>query len=175
MAEFIPFDTNTEILGYGIQAVVDVLGSSAYPALEKYNLRNFELEQWYPQASILKVFHDWYNQGTFNMVLFGMQIPHVIKLPPVETPIAELFPVINDFYQQHHRNGYAGEYRYEATSEHSGVLKAHSPYPSDFDYGIIYQIVKKYRPISSQQFSVVREKSPAHKDSANHFIYTLQW
>ena len=164
MSEFTAFDPNAEVMGKAIQSTIVAIGDEARDILAKHGFDKIELEAWYSQQKWLDAFKELSTTDSFNMVAVGMKLPDTAEFPPKGTPVEKILSSINTIYHHHHRNGDVGELIFEMTGEREGVLTARRPYPSDFDYGLLYRILQKYRPVDSQDFSVVRAKSPTRKN-----------
>ena len=51
-----------------------------------------------------------------------------------------------------------------------------NPYPSDFDYGIIYRIVQKFRgPDSDELLVMLDDSKPTRKNGADSCTYLIRW
>ncbi len=175
MAEFVCFDSNVEAVGQGIMVIVAALGDKALPTLAKYELDDLDPEGWYPQQPFLDAFRELSQQGFFNMVACGMKVPDVAAFPPMET-VEEALSLVGQAYQMNHRGGDIGEYTLKEIGDRKAEMYCRNPYPSDFDYGIIYRLVQKYRPEDSKGFKVVRdEEVPNRKTGADACTYYIEW
>ena len=174
MAEFIAFDPNSEVRGLGLLLAIYELGNEARAVLTNHGFTSIDLDKWYPLQPLLNAFQDLSQMGSFNMVSFGMQIPDVLTFPPIGTPLDVILQGMNHNYLANHR-GDCGEHIYKKTGTREATITSRNPYPSDFDYGVLYRTVQKYRPTTSREFSVIRAKSPCRKYGDDRCIYTLKW
>jgi hypothetical protein len=53
-------------------------------------------------------------------------------------------------------------------------MTCNNPYPSDFDYGIIYGFVRRFLPKGSD-FVVQRKESPCRQKGDDMCIYDVTW
>ncbi len=175
MAEYVAFDPNTEVRGVTMLSINQAIGAKALPVLEKYGIQDINPESWYPQQTYLNAFREIDKMGFFNMVSIGMRIPDLALFPPIEN-VHEALSLLNTAYQMNHRHGDIGEYHYEKVSRHEALLVCRNPYPSDFDYGLIYRLVQKFLPHDSKGAVVIRDEgSPTRKKGADSCTYIVRW
>ncbi len=176
MAEFVSFDPNVEATGQMVLPVLAALDEGCKPVLEKYGLGDVESDGWYPLQDFLDALRELSENGYFNMVSIGMKVPDVAVFPPDIETIEDVFTLLDQAYHMNHRGGDIGEYIYRQTGERSGELYCNNPYSSDFDYGLIYRLLQKYRPVDSEVFSVTRDDSvPNRKSGGDACTYYIEW
>ena len=79
-------------------------------------------------------------------------------------------------YQMNYRNGSIGKYEYTQTGPNSGTMLCENPYPSDFDYGLIYRTAQKFRDSSSTKLIVKRDESKSNRISGGESCtYDIEW
>lgn len=174
MAEFVAFEPNVEVLGISMLSVTEAMGEQAYGVMEKHGLINIDPESWYPQQTYLDAYHELSTLGFFNMVSVGMKVPDNAKFPPVNS-VEEALKLLNTAYQMNHRGGDIGEYRYEKVNESEARMICRTPYPSDFDYGLIYRLVQKFAPKGSHVVVVRDENAPSRKNGDDSCTYIVKW
>lgn len=175
MTEFIAFDPNAEVRGLSILTVLAHLGKEAHAILQKHGMSHVDENSWYPQQSLLNIYRDLASLEFYNMVSIGMKVPDNAPFPP-DCSVEEALAVINEAYQNHHRGGDVGEYRYEPMGEREARIICRNPYPSDFDYGVIYRLVQKYMPADSRGVTLVRDESaPNRKKGGDSCTFIAKW
>ena len=141
MAKYKAFDNVVEVNAETILSVVDGMGSfkaMGSQILEKNGITSLEPGKWYPQKSWLSAFQDISKQvGPMTLFTIGKKIPENAKFPPNVTDVHSALAVIDVAYHMNHRNGEIGHYVYGKTGERSAVVTTQTPYPSDFDRGLI--------------------------------------
>lgn len=156
MAQYESFDPNVEVIGQAIQSTLVGLDEQTVPILKKHNLYPIDPESWYNQQAWMDAFKEIAGLGFMNMVAIGMRVPDNAKFPPDIEGVHSVLGLLNVAYQMNHRGGEIGSYDYEPTGERSGVMVCRNPYPSDFDYGLIYRTVQKFVTDESEDGIIVK-------------------
>lgn len=178
MSKFKALDPNVEVLGAAITAVVSGLGEKSRDILKKHNIDPLDAESWYKQQDWLDAFAELGEQNFLNLVAIGMKIPDNAVWPPEIKTVHAALASINIAYDMNHRAGEIGGYHYEETGERSGVMVCDNPYPDDFDYGIIYRTVQKFRSTDSGSTKTVvkvDETKPTRKTGGDSCTYLIKW
>lgn len=175
MAEYVAFDPEVEIKGSAVLVVMEAIGDQSIPIMEKHGLANIKEDEWYSQQTYLDAFRELAEIGFLTLVSVGMKIPDVADFPPIES-VEEALQLLDVAYHMNHRGGDIGEYRLEEIHENSAVMICQNPYPSDFDYGIIYRLVQKYRPSNSKNLTVTRlDDPPNRQQGGDACTYVIEW
>lgn len=176
MTEFVAFDSHVEITGQSVLSILMALDEQAAPILAAHNLANVDPDAWYLMQDFLDALQELSQQGYFNMVSVGMKVPDVAVFPPEINTVEKALTVLGQAYQMNCRGGEIGEYTFTKTGERSGEMYCRNPYPSDFDYGLIYRVIQKYRPADGGTFSVTRDDSvPNRKSGGDACTYLISW
>ncbi len=176
MAEFISFDPGVEVSGHVVFSTLAAPDEQTKPVMERYGLGDVDPESWYPLQALLDVLQELAERGHFNMVAIGMTIPDVAMFPPEINTIEDALILLGEAYQMNHRGGEIGEYVFKKTGEQIGEMLCRNPYPSDFDYGLIYRLIQKHRPDDSSKFQVARDDSISNrKNGGDACIYHVSW
>ena len=176
MATYKALDENVEVMGAAIMAITNGLGEAALPILKKHNLHPLEYDNWYKQQDWLNAFSEISEESFMNLVAIGLKIPDSAAWPPDIKTVHDALASINVAYNMNHRYGEIGGYHYEKVADSSGKMVCDNPYPSDFDYGIIYRTVQKFTDPENSNFVVRVDRSqPSRKDGANSCTYLITW
>ncbi len=178
MAQFIAFDPNTEVNGATIMSITAGLGASAEHVLAAHGLDNLQADQWYPQQLWLDAFRD-IASGTINAMLdlvsIGMKINERAHFPPDINSIESALQSIDVAYHMNHHGGEIGSYQYIRVSGTQIDLVCRNPYPCDFDYGLIYGTVQRFR-LPRTPFVVEHDgTAPCRKRGADSCTYHVTW
>ena len=65
-----------------------------------------------------------------------------------------------------------GHYAFRRDGPRSGVMVCNTPYPSDFDRGIVAGVARKFRPNATV---VIDETKPSRKRGAHSCSYIIAW
>ncbi len=79
----------------------------------------------------------------------------------------------NDLYHMSCSDGINVNYHYEKTGDNSARMDCNTNHPANFDYGILYGIILKFRDENSSQIVVRRGKTT--EDGQNSSTYYLAW
>lgn len=176
MSKYKALDPNVEVMGAAILSVVDSLGDLTLPILKANNIDPLLADNWYSQQDWLNAFDELSTKNFMNLVAIGMKIPDNAAWPPHVKTVHDALASIDVAYNMNHRNGEIGGYHYEQTGERTGVMVCDNPYPSDFDYGIIYRTVQKFRDSDTKQFTVKVDTSVAtRKKDGGSCTYLINW
>ncbi len=177
MAEYITFDPANEIIGHGALANITALDrDDIQHFLQKHNLTDIEPDSWYPHQPIMDLLRDINEANFLNLVAVGMNVPKVAAFPPHIDSIEKALGMLDIAYQMNHRGPDIGYYHFESTGERSGKMICKNPYPSDFDYGLVYALVKNFRPADSVDFSVVRDETVKNRTTGGDTcVYHIEW
>lgn len=180
MAQFVAFDNKVEVNGQIILATIAGAGEGIHQLLASKGISRVDPQQWYPQQVWLDVLYD-ISTGVggsrgpiFDLVSIGMQIPLHARWPDGVDSVETALISINEAYHMNHRNGEIGYYRAERVADKHIIVEAGNPYPSDFDYGIVYGLAKRFLPHGTY-FKVVRADRPSRLYGDDHCVYHVIW
>lgn len=176
MAQFVAFAPEVEVKGISILGIIETMGEEVIPIFEKHNLSLIDPDEWYNQQEYLNAYREISELNFMNLVAIGMKIPDHAAWPPNVKTVHDALASVNVAYQMNHRGGEIGSYDYTAVSENEGVMVCRNPYPSDFDYGLIYRIVQKFRTKEDNTIVVKRDtKLPNRLTGADSCTYHITW
>ncbi len=163
MAQFIAYRDGIEVSGQHILTFLNCLGShreKAQAVLQKHGIDSPEPRNWYPQQAWLDGFKELAGSLHANTLTFvGRKIPENAVFPPEIKEISLALKSIDWSYHLHHRAdgkplfNYAtgemlegiGHYLYEKNGNNRIIMTCTSPYPCDFDRGMIDSIAFRFR------------------------------
>jgi hypothetical protein len=172
MAQYVAFEPQTEVLGAAVLSVTQGLGKVGAQALDKHGIKDLTADGWYLQQAWLDALKELAEDG-LNLVSIGMEIPRTAVFPPEIDSIHSGLASIDVAYHNNHRNGEIGCYGYEKISENHVRMTCINPYPSDFDYGIIYAMAQRFS--GGVRVLVERAKSPCRLKGDDRCIYEVTW
>ena len=178
MVEYVSFDPDVEFKGSTALmsiAVLEQMGKDTVPILQKYELYDIDPDGWYPLQRYLDMFKELQEVHLISLVEIGMDIPEIAEFPPIHN-LDEAMNLLNTAYHMNHRGGDIGAYEWIKTGDRSGKIIARNPYPSDFDFGLIYRLVQLYRPEDSEEIMVMLDlDAPTRKTGADSCTYLISW
>ena len=178
MAEVLLAEGTVEVSGAAILATVAGMESDIEGLLEAYGIDDLSADGWYPQQAWLDVLNTIGDTNAgyamLDLVSIGMRIPENALWPPNVTDVVTALESIDVAYHMNHRGGDIGSYRAERVGPNAVDVYCDNPYPSDFDYGIIYATVKQWLE-PGMGFAVLREASPSRLRGDDTCIYRVRW
>jgi hypothetical protein len=177
MTQFTAHDPNVEVIGAAILATIDGMEVDITSLLEKHGIETVEMIGWYSQQAwldVLRAISEGNGYSMLDLVGVGMRIPDNAVWPPEVDSVEKALQSINIAYNMNHRGGEIGSYAATVLGEGHMRLTCDNPYPSDFDYGIIYRTVQKFLP-EDQGFTVRRADSPSRLKGDRMCIYDVAW
>jgi hypothetical protein len=178
MAQFIAFDPKVEAIGQAVMASLAGMGEAAKPFLKAHGLDDIQLAQWYLQQNWLDFLKDLADKkinAMPDMVSIGLKIPENALFPPEINSIPTALTALDVAYHMNHRNGEIGHYRAEVIGDSAIDMVCENPYPCDFDYGIIYGMVRRFRP-TGVPFTVRHDdEAPCRKKGGDSCTYHVTW
>jgi hypothetical protein len=148
MAQFRAFSPNVEVCGQAVLSVIKGMGSftqSAKEILARHGLKAVEETVWYPQQGWLDSFQEISKSvGPRTVNQIGLTIPDSAKLPPGIDSVDKALASIDVCYHLNHRGGEIGHYIYKKTGEKMAEIECLSPFPCDFDEGVIKAFAKRF-------------------------------
>lgn len=153
MAEFKAFEPDVEVLGDVVLSVIHAMGAFkglASEILERHHIVDPQKYLWYRQQAWLDAFSTIALEvGPTTLSQIGRQIPRQANYRPGLQSIDEVLLELDEAYKATHRGGEVGSYRYRPTSLRSGLIICHTPYPCDFERGLLHSLANRFAPPES--------------------------
>lgn len=141
---------SVEVSGRVVLALVNVMGAFrnlSLGILREAGIERPEEAEWYPLRSFLAAFDGMMEKiGPNTLSAVGRQIVAQAPFPPeVDSPTKALLS-LDHAYRSEHRGGEVGHYEFTPRDGASGTMISTSPYPENFDRGLIRALVEKFEP-----------------------------
>lgn len=182
MAQFIAYDPGVKVNGQTILSVVNAMEYGREGRLEllkKHGLTDIQPEEWYEQQKWLNAFRDIYNSlGEKTLFIIGKAIPENAKFPPEIDSLEKALKAIDIAYHMNHTKGEIGTYKVTEfdAKKRRAVMVCNTPYPSDFDRGIITTMTGRFRPKDSVKYDVVLDNTKETRlKGAQTCTYIITW
>ncbi|MEO1646646.1 MAG: hypothetical protein AAFR67_15760 [Chloroflexota bacterium] len=177
MAVFESFHPDSRVLGAGVLSAVSALGKDMVKDISKKH--GIDLNHDYEtimQQVELDILRDLSEVGHFNMVAAGIKIPETAPFPPDINDVHSALASLNMAYQMNVQGENIGAYVYERLGERKAKMTCNNPYPSDFDYGILYGLAKRFQDDSSNNITVTRDDTKVNRKSGGDTCeYIVEW
>jgi hypothetical protein len=152
MAIFEAYSPHVEVFGQTVGCFIyGIPGYEAYMAelLQRNGIPDLQPDHWYPQQLWLNAFREVSkNFGPNTLFTLGKSIPSHAAFRLEFTDLEAALQAVDKVFQLNHRNGYTGCYRlseFDALNKEA-VMECKSPYPPDFERGVLVGMVRKYKP-----------------------------
>lgn len=150
MAEFRAFEPQVEVLGDVVLSLVRAMGAFrglGEEILERHGLGTPLGHLWYPQQAWLDAFSTISQEvGPTTLIQIGRQVPRQAQFRPGLHHVADVLLELDTAYQRAHRGGNAGFYKYEPRGLRSGRIVCHTPYPCEFEQGLVDALATRFAP-----------------------------
>ena len=176
MAQFIAFDSNVEINGYGLRSMFNGIAQTITETettrlFQKYSLFPLDDNQWYLQQNCLDMLQEL--AGSIDLVAVGMRVFQPAANPDVKT-VVDALSWLESAYQIVHRGGDCGAYQFSQLDEYLGRMICHNPYPADLDFGLFYSLLKHYQTTGDMCVEWDTKK-PNRKKGADSCEFIIGW
>ncbi len=183
MSRFNPFDANVEVSGSAVLSVMDAfpgyLQSMALGILKEKGIGNPQTDNWYPQANLLDVFSDIDAKfGEHTLFEMGKAFYSRFHINDANLTLQSALDLLATVFAQNHRGGNAGYYQLKSFDDinHCAVLVVSSPYPCDFDRGLVSALARSFIPRGALFIEVKIDKDkPCRKKGATESWYNISW
>lgn len=182
-----------EVQGHTFISLLKGLGglrSIGETILNHQGITHFKAENWYPFHNAVLAFNEIRERtGPVTLTKIGRLIPEVAIFPPDINDIFSALSVIDMAYHLNHRkNGEImynpksgkmlegiGHYQYVKIAENKIEMHCDTPYPCDFDLGIIEAMANKYKPKDAVVRLTHTNNDPCRINGFEKCIYHIHW
>lgn len=187
---YVAFRPDILVLGQSVLAFVRAMGRYdriAENALGRQGIKGVQPSGWYPQQAFLDAFREIaFEIGEHTLFAMGKKVPDLAGIPPTITTIHEALGAIDTAYHASHSDAEGplwnpatgalregiGHYAFHREGPRAGVMVCNTPYPSDFDRGIVAGVARIFRPDATV---VLDESQPTRKIGATSCVYLVAW
>jgi hypothetical protein len=191
------FEPDIEILGSGVMAAIGGFGplrSIVERMLDRYGLleagptdaSGIGLDVWYPQQTWLDALNEVDKRfGTEILFNIGAEIPNNVAFPASSVDAHTAVQSVDLAYHLSHRRGGQvmydaatstmlegiGHYGYERFGHNHILSTCETPYPCEFDFGIVATIARRFEP----RTIAAHVGSQCRRRGAQACTYSLRW
>jgi hypothetical protein len=118
---------------------------SILKVLSECGINNPQPGSWYSQQSWLNAFKKL-GEKPAMLRMIGKEIPKSAKFPPEIKDLLGACQMLDKAYKINHRGGEIGEYKFILgdLAKKIIVMECNTPYPEEFDKGILMGLCEKY-------------------------------
>ena len=179
MAQFKAFSPHAEVMGGVVMSVINAMGAFqglARRILGQHGMADTQEQKWYPMQSWLDALKMIAEEiGPTTLFHVGTQIPSRADIDPSINTIEKALTALDEAYRSAHRGGDVGSLRFSRTSGRSGVVEAKTPYPCDFDRGVIHSLARRFEPSNAVLDVRHDDYMPCKKQGGEYCTYSVIW
>jgi hypothetical protein len=174
--QFTALDPAVEIKGRFILLILSALQAlevNTVPFQQQYQLAHVAPSGWYAQQVFLDLLGAVCRYANLNPVTIGCTVANFIEWGEAAS-IDDGFTQLASIYQAGHRHGEPGGYGKVQLGEGHLRINAHTPFPSDMDYGLCWGVARQFTK-PHQNVKVLRAASPCRLKGDDCCIYDVIW
>lgn len=169
----------TEVLGEIVCSFVDTMGAFkglAREILAANGIPDPKPNLWYSQRAWRDALNEIAKKiGPNTLFQIARQIPAGARIPPEFDTLEKAFQNLDDAYQGTHRGGEVGHYRVIERGEKSLKVECTTPYPCDFDRGIVAGLAHRFEGENPLLDIHHETYAPCKKQGDAVCVYSVHW
>jgi hypothetical protein len=112
--------------------------------LEEFGIREVDVEEWYPLRAYVDALRTiGQKMGPNTLFQIGKQIPNHVQMPPGIDTFEKVLASFGMAFDLNHRGFPPNAISYEVISDRTANITSGTPYPCDFDRGVIQGFFQK--------------------------------
>ena len=139
--------TGPTVSGGNILSMLAAMGAfrrNGEQILSTHGISNAAADAWYQLDDYVAALNEIETRiGPNTLFRVGQEIPNHIKLPPGLDAFEKVIGSFGPAFSMNHRGAGAGGITYELTGPKTGIITSGTPYPCDFDRGVIQGFFRK--------------------------------
>jgi hypothetical protein len=139
--------TGATVSGGNILSMLAAMGAfrkSGEQILSTHGITNAAADGWYQLSEYVAALNEIEARiGPSTLFRVGQEIPNHIKLPPGIDTFDKVIGSFGPAFSMNHRGAGAGGITFEVTGPDVGIIVSGTPYPCDFDRGVIQGFFRK--------------------------------
>lgn len=143
-----PFGPKVEVSGGNILSLLAAMGAfreRGEEILGENGIRGVTAQGWYPLQGFLATLDSISRTvGPHTLFQIGRRIPDHIFLPARINTFEDVCAAFDAAFDLNHRGGDAGGIGYHVTAIRSATIITSTPYPCDFDRGVIQGFFQRF-------------------------------
>ncbi len=172
--------SGVEVLGWAILSIrgaLEFLKLKAQRLLAAHGLASIEAEQWYSLPNVIAALEAIREQVDPHIVRsIGYWVPSNARFPPGVDSFEGALHALDAAYRMNHRGeGDFGHYQVVEGGENTLLMRSDSPYPCDFDQGLLEALYDRFQPPSSVRLHLTHETGDCRIQGADACVYRIRW
>lgn len=193
MTQFHAIIPGVEVSGRQILAFLtetDSFENVSLEILSRHGLSNVKPKSWYSQQKWLDAMKE-FSAKIGNPVLFkiGLRIGIDLDIPSNVRNLEKALTFIDINHHKNHRfkgkimynpktkkfKEGVGYYKYKKIGKNEIRMTCNSPYPCEFDRGLITSVVLRNVPKNSKAYAIHDDSKPCRKEGSSSCEYIISW
>ncbi|NDJ55043.1 MAG: hypothetical protein GYB68_18390 [Chloroflexi bacterium] len=148
--------TPVQVGGPFALTILNSLDRPQEPAITARGWDRLAQESWIEQAALIKLMDDLSRnrQDAVNLVTVGLRSADQFPFPSEVDAVEVALALLNEVYQAGHRpTDPAVGWTLSIADPNEIILLSTTPYPADWEYGLIFGLTSRFR-LTGQQFAV---------------------
>lgn len=148
------FTSDATVSGGNILSMLAAMGpfrKRGEQILQDHGIGDVTAEGWYPlSAYVMSLRAIGEKMGPNTLFQIGRQIPNHVPLPPGLDTFEKVLASFGMAFDMNHRGAQPGAITFEMMSSRAATIRTGTPYPCDFDRGVIagfFQHLLRVRPL----------------------------
>ncbi len=155
------------------ESVSSFVGKQISSKLGEYGLEDIEPDEWYPLEIPLAMLYDMRDEyGDIRMRNMGQNVPQHVEFPPELSDVDNALRAIDTAYHQNHRGDDIGFYEFQVEDSREGIVICETPYPCEFDKGLIMGVAEKF---ADSHVDVEEVGDQCRSDGGQRCEYRVEW
>lgn len=175
MAHFVAYYPDVIVQGAWILAYFSAFNDSIGPLAARVGLINVQPDEWYPQQPFLDALKLACGIDAPSLFQYGLRAGDRIRFDEEPHSVVAALSLLESRHQWHHRNDDRSHWRVTVDSYHLITCVSSTPYPSDFERGLMTALVMRFRSIAGTCRIWHDRNEPSRKDGADSCTYRILW
>lgn len=193
MTEFVAFEPGIEVYGQSALSLIENLGphkTMVGTILNAHGIGDPRAGPWFPLQAYLDALREIGEEGGRSVLWsIGSLAPKLGEWPASVRTIEDALGSIDmALHLNHRKDGKImfdvnsgsmeegmGHTSFQMTGVNQGTMSSNSPYPCEFDRGMIESAAEKFKPDSRSKVTVVHDASSCRTNGDEMCIYHISW
>jgi hypothetical protein len=155
-----------------LEQMMSVFRRRIEESLTEFGITDVEAEAWYSADDFARVLAMVERDaGRSTVTKLGAVAPETMEWVGNPTTVAEGLTNLSRSHQSTHR-GAVGHYDFEQTGEDTGRIVCDTPYPCEFDKGVLKGTMKRF---GGQYPKITEDTHECRDDGGSTCTYTVSW
>ena len=175
MAEFMVYHSESEVSGQVMLDSIQAMGRAARRVVNKHIIGELDPNGWYPQQTWLDILRDATEEMQLDLLTVGNRVASNLPMPDGVFSLARLLELVEDNYQTTHRHVDPVHVTATQVGEHEVHIVDNSPYPDEFQYGMIFGLFQRLMPMDANLVVRYDDSAPTRSHGADATKYIVTW